>query len=415
MKEQLLRLKHERAKLITDARKIMEQAQNEKRSRRAEEIEQFDKIMQRADELKKEIDDMDRMIRMDEDTADPGREIPPANIDPAKGDEDDKETNSKKRHRFNATKEYRAAFSSYLRTGRVTNAEEARALSAGDGTEGGFLIAPQEFANQLIKFVDDNVFVRQYAVIHTLKQVASIGVPSLDTDMSDAEWTTELATGSLDTDMAFGKRELRPYPFAKRAKVSRSLINLSSMGVEKIVLDRLGYKFGVTEEKQFLTGNGSSKPLGMFVASNAGIPTSRDRAFTSATEIDADALISGFYDLKEQYRQKDSLCWIYHRSFARRVALLKDGEGRYLFDIKDETLLGKKVHQSEFAPSTFTAGQYTAILGDMSMYHIAQVEDVEVQRLEELYAETNQIGFIGRRHADGMPALAEAFVRFKMG
>jgi hypothetical protein len=36
---------------------------------------------------------------------------------------------------------------------------------------------------------------------------------------------------------------------------------------------------------------------------------------------------------------------------------------------------------------------------------------MEMQRLVELYAATNQIGFIGRKETDGMPVLAEAFVR----
>ena len=37
-----------------------------------------------------------------------------------------------------------------------------------------------------------------------------------------------------------------------------------------------------------------------------------------------------------------------------------------------------------------------------------------VQRLVELYAETNQTGFIGRVETDGMPVLAEAFARVKL-
>ena len=38
---------------------------------------------------------------------------------------------------------------------------------------------------------------------------------------------------------------------------------------------------------------------------------------------------------------------------------------------------------------------------------------MELQRLAELYAETNQIGFIGRQEVDGMPVLEEAFARLK--
>ena len=39
----------------------------------------------------------------------------------------------------------------------------------------------------------------------------------------------------------------------------------------------------------------------------------------------------------------------------------------------------------------------------------------EIQRLNELYAGTNQIGFIGRLHADGAPVLSQAFARVKRG
>jgi hypothetical protein len=38
-----------------------------------------------------------------------------------------------------------------------------------------------------------------------------------------------------------------------------------------------------------------------------------------------------------------------------------------------------------------------------------------VQKLVELYAETNEDGFIGRMESDGMPVLAEAFARLKLG
>jgi len=36
---------------------------------------------------------------------------------------------------------------------------------------------------------------------------------------------------------------------------------------------------------------------------------------------------------------------------------------------------------------------------------------MRVQRLNELYAATNQVGFIGRLESDGMPVLEEAFAR----
>ena len=38
-----------------------------------------------------------------------------------------------------------------------------------------------------------------------------------------------------------------------------------------------------------------------------------------------------------------------------------------------------------------------------------------MQRLNELYAGNNQVGFLGREYSDGMPVMAEAFARAKLG
>lgn len=76
-------------------------------------------------------------------------------------------------------------------------------------------------------------------------------------------------------------------------------------------------------------------------------------------------------------------------------------------------LLGLPVLMSEYVPSTYTTGLYVGMLADFSQYWIADNLNMTVQRLVELYAESNQIGFIGRMEVDGMPVLAEAFVRLK--
>ena len=69
---------------------------------------------------------------------------------------------------------------------------------------------------------------------------------------------------------------------------------------------------------------------------------------------------------------------------------------------------------SEYAPSTFTENLYIGMLGDFANYWIADALDMTMQRLVELYAATNQVGFISRFESDGMPVLEEAFVRVKL-
>ncbi len=80
-----------------------------------------------------------------------------------------------------------------------------------------------------------------------------------------------------------------------------------------------------------------------------------------------------------------------------------------------DTILGLPVDESEYAPNTFTTTLYVGALCNWSNYWIAELQGVEMQRLNELYAGTSQIGFIGRMYVDGAPVLAESFVRVKLG
>jgi HK97 family phage major capsid protein len=111
--------------------------------------------------------------------------------------------------------------------------------------------------------------------------------------------------------------------------------------------------------------------------------------------------------------------WLFHRDAVKMLSKLKDGEGQYLWrmsvrDGEPDTILSQPLMISEYAPNTFTTGLYVGMFGDFSNYWIADLLDMQIQRLVELYAETNQDGFIGRYEGDGMPVLEEAFARVKL-
>ncbi len=315
-------------------------------------------------------------------------------------------------------KEVRAAFNKFLRGGIAALANsEVRALQADVDTLGGYIVAPQQFVTQLIRAVDDRVFIRPLATKFTIERAESLGVPALDTDISDADWTSELATGTEDAAMAFGKRELHPQPLAKRIRISNKLLRQAVIDPETLVRDRLAYKFAITEEKAFLIGNGVKQPLGLFTASPMGISTGRDVVAGTTTALTMDGLISVKYALKQQYWPRAR--WLFHSSAVEQIAKLKDNTGQYIWREsvrvgEPDRLLGFPVMMSEYVPNTFTTGQYVGMLADFSFYWIADALDMQIQRLTELYAETNQTGFIGRRELDGMPVIEEAFVRAKL-
>jgi HK97 family phage major capsid protein len=200
--------------------------------------------------------------------------------------------------------------------------------------------------------------------------------------------------------------------------VSNTLLRLVP-SVESLVADRLGYKFAVTAEKAFMTGNGASKPLGLFTASASGINTDRDiSSGNSSTAPAFDGLINAKYSLKSGYLANAR--WLFHRDVLSVLAKIKDGNSQYIWQPsvvlgQPDRMLGLPMVMSEFAPNTLTANQYVGLLGDFKYYQIVDSLQMVMQRLVELYAETNQTGFIGRMEFDGAPILGEAFARVKLG
>lgn len=425
-------LLEKRAKLISDARAIVDKADEESRELTAEERELFDKAYNDAKDLKVQADqitaDEQRKTALETEETQlaesSGRQTQTERAD-AGGQQQAADQTIELRTSVcgdrriielageTATEKYVKSFRRFLISG------EHRALQQDDPVAGGFLSAPQRFQAELIQGLDNYVFMRQIGrVLPPLTSGESLGAPSLDADPADPDWTVELSIGSEDNDMAFGKRELRPHPLGKLIKVSKTLIRRSTMGVDGIVRSRLGYKFAVVQENAFLNGTGAEQPLGIFTASDNGIPTSRDVSTGNTdTEIRFDGLKECEYSLKGGYRRVAN--WVFHRDAVKQISKLKDGEGRYIWQpsvvVSDpDRILNIPVRESEYAPNTFTTGLYVGALGDFRFYWIVDALTLTIQVLLELYAATNQNGYIGRLEADGMPVLGEAFARVKL-
>lgn len=443
----LLKEKREkRAKAVADARAVASAAEAAKRELTTEERARIDAHLRDSQALKAEIEQLEgderRRQQLEEETRElessRGRLTDPAAPGGGAGGsgrgsgtpraemrwrihEPAADVRSVRRHtplspRL-AEPQYRDAFRAFVRDGRVGGLGEARDMLAGTDIEGGYLVAPMQVTGGLIRKLDDALWVRRLATVIPVTASRSLGAVSLDADPDDGEWVSEVQTGGNDTAMRLGRREMTPAQCSKLVKISNQLLRLVP-DAESLVMDRLAYKFAVTQEKQFLVGDGANKPLGLFVASSSGISTARDLATgNTTTAITADNLVRCKYAVKTAYRARG--VWMFHRDAVTQIALLKDGVGQYLWrqgisTAEPDTLLGRPVYESEYVPNTFTTGKYVGLFGDLSYYWIAEMQALAIQRLVELYALENKVGFIGRLWADGAPVLEEAFVRVKL-
>lgn len=408
-----IELKNEKGELTAQYRAILDKAGKENRVTNTEEKESLRKMDARFEQLDEQISLHEKQEAREADLSAGGRRRPA---------EPTPDNNGGKAKGVRATQEYHDAFMSAMFGGGIPSGisgEIRNALQSDSDDGGGYLVMSEQLANRLIEIVDNETFIRGLATKTVLTSATSLGIPARLTDVDDADWTSELATGQEDSSLKFAKRELKPHPLAKRIKVSKKLIRMTPMA-EDVVLKRLGYKFGIAQEKAFLLGTGVQQPLGVFTPSADGIDTSRDVVTGSATGFaatnGADCLVDALYSLKAQYQRVAT--WLFHRDSVRAIRKLKDQYGQYLWQPgitagEPDRILNRPFFMSEYVPNTFTTGLYVGIVGDFSKYEIVDALDMEVQRLVELYAEQNQVGYIGRAETDGMPVLAEAFVRLK--
>jgi len=432
-------LRQELGELTDQSRKILERAHGEQRKRTAEEEAELKRMDARMDEIEHEIEIVEKQEEREARLKQPrttGLRPPvsgPAGDPAAMAAEEQRKVVEHFRNRFGlmghhiarrmpdnrlATPEYRAAFEQWLVAPRQSgistlSPEEQRALSMGTATEGGYTVPQEEFLAELIKAVDDQAVIRGLARTFQIPMAQSLGAPYLSADPADPDWTTELAVGSEDSTMAFGKRELRPYPIAKYIKVSDKLLRASPLGMETIVRDRLAYKIAIAQSKAFNEGDGASKPLGLYTTSANGINTDRDVDISTTNAFDADKLIAARFTLRQGYWPNAR--WHFHRNILAAFRKLKTTDN-YLWQPgltvgAPNTLLDFPYSVDEYAPSDSTpTAARCAILGDFSNYWIVDALGVRLQRLDELFALSNQVAFVIRMETDGMPVLSDAFV-----
>lgn len=316
---------------------------------------------------------------------------------------------------------YRKAMRRYLRSksNQDLTPDERKALIAGEGPAGGYL-QQDTFVNQLIVKSRERSAMRRIAQVLPPVPSGSVIYPTEDSVFADWEWTAELATGSEDKVKPFGEIRLIPYPLAKRVKVSNTFLRVPTFDVEGYVRDRLAYKFGVTQEQAFINGDGQGQPLGL--VTDPELPT-----YTTAVanKVDAIDIINWVYTLPAAYGESPTTCILCNRAFIRKARTLTHGDGTFVWQPGLQVGLPNRILDYEYetsdrfddaldASDAWEGNKIAAVIGDFSYYWIVDAMQFSLQRLVELYAETNQTGYIGRGETDGKIVLHEAFLGLKI-
>ena len=306
-----------------------------------------------------------------------------------------------------ASDEYRAAFWDMMRGSVAT--EVRNALSIGEDTEGGYTV-PDEFERQLIHGLEENnIFRRMAHVIRTASGTRKIPIAN---DVMEASWIDE-GEAIPETNTKFAQTTLSAYKLGTMIKVSNELLHDSAFDIAAYIAERFGVCMGNAEERAFITGTGEKQPTGLLHDTNGA-----ELGVTAAAEaiVTFDEIFQLYYALKAPYRRRAAfLC---NEALVLQLMTLKDGNGNYIWkpslDIaKPDTILGRPIYTSTYMPSP-AKGEKALCFGDYSYYWVADRSNRTFRRLNELYATTDQVGFLTTQRVDGKLILPETVKYLKM-
>ena len=307
-----------------------------------------------------------------------------------------------------ATDEYAGAFWNMIRN-QGDQFAVRNALSVGEDTEGGYTV-PDEFERKLIQALEENNIFRQLAtVIRTNSGTRKIPIAN---DTMEAQWIDE-GEEIPETNTKFGQTTLSAYKLGTMIKISNELLHDSAFDLASYIAARFGVCMGNAEERAFFTGDGDKKPLGILAdvgGAELGVTAEAENLVTF------DEIFDLYYSLKSPYRR--SAQFVCNETLLLQLMKLKDKNDNYIWkpslDVaKPDTILGRPIRTSSFMPG-IAKGEKVLLFGDLKNYWVADRQNRTFRRLNELYARTDQVGFLTTQRVDGRLILPESVKVLKM-
>ncbi len=384
-------LREKMANLAIEARAKLNEVTDETPESRAQEIErefdammaEHDKLEERATRLQRAEDAQRKLESIDERTAAPV------------------EAKQSRAIQFDAGVDYRAAFGEYLRYGfgdlpseMRAALRENRAQSVGTNSEGGFTV-PTELIPELIKSMaayspmfDENV---------TRQLVTAAGNPLTMPTTNDTSNSAVLLaenTAAGEEDAVFGQVTLGAFKYTSGLiKVSNELLQDTAINLEAELRSLMAERFGRGVGAALTTGTGSNQPNGIVTAAGAGITG-------AAATISFDNLIDLQHSVDPAYRRAPSTAFMFNDSTLQALRKIKDLEGNYIWQPASvatgaaATILGEQYVINQ-AMANIGAENVSVLYGDMQKFIVRRARPIDIKRLDERFAEADQVAFVG--------------------
>lgn len=276
-------------------------------------------------------------------------------------------------------------------------AEVRAAQSAATGSGGGFTIAP-DFITQLEVAMLAFGGVRSVATVMRTDTAADLPYPTLNDTTNSGAMIAEKAQVS-STALTFSQVTLKAYKFYSMIQVPFELMQDSAFNMAGVCSTALGERLARATATYYTTGTGAAQPYGIVNSSTVGVTTA------SATAIASTELVDMVHSVDPAYRQT-GCGWMMNDAVVKYIRKLQLGDGQFLWipglqASEPSSILGYPITVNQQMSSTITASDITALFGQLSKYMIRDVAGIRLKRLDERYADYDQVAFLAFLRTDG--------------
>lgn len=386
--------KQDRRALWEQMQALNAKAGDEKREFTAEEQEQWNRMDADLSKLTAVIERQERLLAMEDKEADRvAQGIKPTGVATPQDDAYDK------------------AFRSWLAFGHegLTPEQrglmqarfvENRALGVGAGATGGFLV-PQGFYQRIITSLREVGGIRDSrAYIIPTATGNLLPIPTTD---DTANSGVRIAENTAITALAttYGQRTLGAFMYTSRIiQISLQLLQDAAFDMERHLAEVMGTRIGRITNEEFTLGTGTTMPRGVVTDATSGVAAGAG----NSTSITYANLVAMEHSVDPAYRRRAE--WMFHDTTLRALKQMVDSQGRPLWvpgmAVREpDTLMGYRyvVNQNM---AVMAANARSILFGDFSKFFVRDVQDMQVLRLTERYAEFLQVGFLAYSRHDSV-------------
>lgn len=385
-----------RANEWDEMQKIMNRADEEKRDLLAEENEQVQRATDSIGNLDERIEQLTDLHEANKRAADQRAEFErtlpdgsgPANQRPSYA-EQFRQLASKQIDEV--VIDLRGLYPDYDRnTGLVHVRDLTTALDAD--------IVPVSFVRRLYEhLVESSAIRRTNVTVLTTTSGEALELPKTNA-LQTAQLTAEGVT-IVENDPSFAKITLNSYKFTNAVQITPELLADSGVDVEGFIARDMGRAIADDMGEDFIVGDGTAKPNGVSTASVL--------AKTGGTGVGglftADDLIDVFYAVIEQYANRGT--WMMRRATEGEARKLKGSDNNYLWQPglqvgSPNLLLGQPVVNDPFMAAVGLSA-VSVLFGDFSTYVIRDVGSVSIKRSDDFAFLDDLVTFKGTWRSDG--------------